>query len=77
MNRGLFASFDKFALRKSMMPADPRDYFFCPEESRFSLRALLESPSFIYAAFRAEKPEGMAKSAPVAKLRLVVHALRA
>ena len=63
MNRELSASFDKFALRKNMMPTDPRDYFFRREESRSSLHALLKSPSFIYAAFRAEKPEKMAKSA--------------
>src|SRR5215471_6700883 len=63
MNRGLFVSLDKFALRKNMMPTHPRDYFFRREESRSSLRALLESPSFIYATFRAEKPERIAKSA--------------
>jgi hypothetical protein len=37
--------------------------FFSPEESTSSLHALLKSPSFIYAAFWAEKPEKMAKSA--------------
>ena len=62
MNRELSASFDKFALRKNMMPTDPRDYFFRREESRSSLHALLKSPSFIYAAFRGEKFERKAKS---------------
>ena len=27
MNKGFFTSFDKFALRKNMMPVDLRDFF--------------------------------------------------
>ncbi len=62
MNKGLFASLDKLALRTNM-PTDRREFFFRREESRSSLHTLLKSPSFIDAAFRAEKPEKMAKSA--------------
>jgi hypothetical protein len=57
MNKGLFASFDKLALRKNMMPTDLRDIFFRREESRSSLHALLKSPSFIYAASGPKNPK--------------------
>jgi len=61
LNKGFFASLDKLALRKNMMPPI-LEIFFRREESSSSLHALFEITFLHLCGFPGpKKPEKMAK----------------